>query len=148
MSNGRFTTSSVEILKRRHGITDVQLDCLIENPDMACLARHFGNIGLLVSRMGLLEADETEVRSATSISHQEATLKCLKLWKRQNPLQATFRALLSIVLSLGDGGTAEHICQYLGKSNSQRDFNIGINNCRQRTRKRYNVYTAKVVIYG
>lgn len=114
------TTLSVELLvenlKERHGIRDAQLDCEIEKSDMVCLAQYFDNIGILACAMKLTDVEEEEAKS--TINKQEAILKCLQFWKRPNPSQATYRALLHIVLSLNRGDIAGHICQYLGKSNS------------------------------
>lgn len=136
------SSSIIENLKDRHRITDAQLNLVIEESDMACLAQHFGNNGILACMMRLSEAETTEVRSATC--YREGTLKCLQFWKKKNPLQATYRALLSIVLSLEEGEIAEHICQYLSESSSQQyqcDFTI--NGYRQK--RCYDVYTAKVI---
>ncbi len=44
---------------------------------------------------------------------QTAMMKCLKIWKQHNPYQATYRALLDIVLGLDKGDTAHQICQQL-----------------------------------
>ncbi len=62
--------------------------------------------------MGLPPAEQADVNM---LYHREGTqtamMKCLKIWKQHNPYQATYRALLDIVLGLKKGDTAHQICQ-------------------------------------
>ena len=44
---------------------------------------------------------------------QAAMMTCLQIWKEHNPYQATYRALLDIILGLEKGDTAHQICQQL-----------------------------------
>ncbi len=61
--------------------------------------------------MGLTTAEEADVKE--SRGNQVAMMKCLQIWKERDPSQATYRALLDIVLRLGKGETADKICRQL-----------------------------------
>ena len=61
--------------------------------------------------MGLAIAEQADVNESRTT--QTAMMKCLKFWKEHNPYQATYRALLNIVLGLEKRDTAHQICQQL-----------------------------------
>ncbi len=78
------------------------------------MALCFDNVSMYSSAMGLAPAEQADVnmwyhREGT----QTAMMKCLKIWKQHYSSQATYRALLDIVLGLGKGDTANLICQQL-----------------------------------
>ncbi len=63
--------------------------------------------------MGLAPAEQADVTWYHRDGTQTAMIKCLNIWKQHNLSQATYRALLDIVLGVGKGDTAHKICQQL-----------------------------------
>ncbi|XP_064392626.1 uncharacterized protein LOC135340238 isoform X2 [Halichondria panicea] len=105
---------TLQELIKRYSLTDEQLNSKIEYSDTPKLALCFDNVELYSSSMKLPLAEQADVnmlyyREGT----QTAMMKCLKIWKQHNPYQATYRALLDIVLGLYKGETAHQICQQL-----------------------------------
>ncbi len=105
---------TLQELIKRYSLTDEQLDSEIEYSDTPKLALCFDNVELYSSAMELTSAEEVDVRESRHVDgNQTAMMKCLQIWKEHNPSQATYRALLDIVLELGKGDTAHQICQQL-----------------------------------
>ncbi len=95
---------TLQELIKRYNLTDEQLNSEIEDPDTPKLALCFDNVELYSSSMRLPPAEQADVNM---LYHREGTqtamMKCLKIWKQHNPYQATYRALLDIVLGLDKG---------------------------------------------
>ena len=105
---------TLQELIKRYSLTDEQLDSKIEYSDTPKLALCFDNVELYSSSMGLAVVKQADVKESRRIyDTQAAMMKCLQIWKQHNPYQATYRALLDIVLGLGKGDTAHQICQQL-----------------------------------
>ncbi len=101
-------------LKRRTGVSDTQLDTEVIEHDLYNLAACFDNVDTYILKLGLLPGQQTDIkdlafRQCTQIAMAEA----LKLWRAPNPLVATFRALLIILLDLKRGDVAVRVCQYI-----------------------------------
>ncbi len=78
------------------------------------MALCFDCVSIYSNAMGLAPAEQADVnRLYHSEGTQTAMVKCLKFWKQRNPSQATYNALLDIVLGVGKGDTAHQICQRL-----------------------------------
>ncbi len=77
---------------------------------------------LLFCKLDLTPAEQADVRRASQDSGtQVAAMKCLKLWQRHTPSEATYEQLLNILLSPGVErvDTAEKICCFLIEQNSE-----------------------------
>ena len=107
---------ALQELMRRYNLTDEQLNREIVDSDTPVMALHFDDVEMYSIAMGLAIAEQADVKE--SRGNQAAMLKCLQVWKERDPFQATYRALLDIVLRLGKGETADKICQQL----SQRKY--------------------------
>ena len=58
--------------------------------------------------------DVTEAKSKVSSNDTQTGMKiALKYWRSRNPVEATFRALLLILLSLLKGDIALKVCKYM-----------------------------------
>ncbi len=105
---------TLQELMSRYSLTDEQLNSEIEDFDFPCLAKMFDGAAIYSSAMGLTRAEQTDVNM---LYHREGTqaamMNCLQSWKEHNSFQATYRALLDILLRLGKGDTADQICQQL-----------------------------------
>ena len=100
-------------------VTDSQLDTEMEEADMILLAAHFNNVETLSVQLRLTPADRQDVRNTEFLSGtQTAVDKALRLWRKANPVAATYRALVEIVLRMGRGDLAAFMCNFL-KFNSQ-----------------------------
>ncbi len=105
---------ALQELMRRYNLTDEQLNRKIINSDFSYLAKYFDDVEIYSNAMELDPAEQADVkRLYHSEGSQAAMMKCLKTWKQHNSSRATYRALLGIVLSLGKGDTADHICRQL-----------------------------------
>ena len=96
-------------------VTDEQLDTAVEEADLPELAACFDNTEDYVEKLQLSPGQQTDVlRTQTSLNSTQAGMKvALKYWRNRNPVEATFRALLLILLSLLKGDVAVQVCKYL-----------------------------------
>ena len=101
----------------KHGVTDEQLDQEIEQDDLAPVAMHFDDVELYLNPLKLTGNEQADVRRETylSRSNQVAVINCLSIWRGHEPSEATFRALIKILLDLSKEEIATKICQYLNK---------------------------------
>ena len=108
---------SIDHLKRETQITDEWLDQRLEEADLPEVAACFDNTEDYVEKLGLTPGQQTDVmRTQTLLNSTQAGMKvALKHWRNRNPLEATFRALLLILLSLAKGDVAVRVCEYLSK---------------------------------
>ncbi len=99
----------------KQGVTDKQLDREIEQDDLAPVAMHFDDVELYLNPLKLTDNEQADVRRETylSKSNQVAVITCLSIWRGHEPREATFRALIRILLDLGKEEIATKICQYL-----------------------------------
>ena len=103
---------TLQELIKKYSLTDKQLDSEIENSDTPKLASCFDYVSMYLNAMGLAPAEQADVnRLCHRKGAQTAMMKCFQIWKQHNPSQATYRALLNIVLRLRKGDTADQICQ-------------------------------------
>ena len=104
---------SIEDLKQEMKVTDEQLDSRVEEADLPDLAACFDNTDDYVEKLGLTPGQQSDVKTARGT---QAGMKIvLQCWRRRNPIDATFRALLLILLSLLKGDVAVQVCKYLSK---------------------------------
>ena len=120
MNNRLFTQTffatglSIEMLKNETRVTDEQIDAQVEEADLPELSRYFDNTEDYVERLELSPGEQTDVRTKAFVNGTHTGIKlALRLWKNKNPLKATFRALLLILLSLLKGDVAVQVCKYL-----------------------------------
>ena len=99
----------------KHGVTDEQLDREIEQDDLAPVAMHFDDVELYLNPLKLTDNEQADVRRETylSRSNQVAVINCLSIWRGHEPSEATFRALIRILLDLRKEKVASKICQHL-----------------------------------
>ncbi len=97
------------------GVTDEQLDQEIEQDDLAPVAMHFDAVELYLNPLKLTDNELADVMREIylSKSNQVAMITCLSFWRNHEPTEATFRALIIILLDLGKEEIATKICQYL-----------------------------------
>ena len=103
---------SVKYLQKKMEVTDEQLDRRINEVDLPLLAACFDNAEDYVEKLELTCGEQTDVRKLAFLHGTQAGMKiALKYWKSRNPMTATFRALLIILLSLSKGEIAIHAIQ-------------------------------------
>ena len=112
-----YTGLSIEDLREETKVTDEQLDTAVGEADLPELAACFDNTEDYVEKLQLSPGQQTDVlRTQTSLNSTQAGMKvALKYWRNRNPVEATFRALLLILLSLLKGGIAVQVCKYLSE---------------------------------
>ena len=105
---------SIDFLKRETNVTDDQLDQRLEEADLPEVAACFDNTEYYVQILGLAPGEQTDVRTkAFACGNHIGMMVALTYWKSRNPVEATFRALLLILLSLLKGDVAVRVCKYL-----------------------------------
>ncbi len=108
---------TLSALKRETGVSDTQLDTEVVEQNLYNLAACFDNVDTYILKLGLLPGQQTDIKDlAFRWSTQLAMTEALKLWRAINPLDATFRALLIILLDLKRGDVAVSVCQYIVES--------------------------------
>ena len=119
-----YTGLSIESLKENTKVTDEQLDTAVEEADLPELAACFDNTEDYVEKLQLSPGQQTDVRTQTFMNGTQTGMKvALKYWRNRNPVEATFRALLLILLSLLKGDVAVQVCKYLSDK-CERSINV------------------------
>ncbi len=109
-SSAQPVSAVLQGLMDKYQITTSQVDREIQLKDIRYLAPLFDDVNLYVDVMELTPGEQTDVHS-TRTSHL-AMIKCLILWTRKNPAQATFRYLLEMLVKLKKEEFAIQICRY------------------------------------
>ncbi len=100
----------------KHGVTGEQLGRQIEQDDLAPVAIHFDNVELYLNPLKLTDNEQAGVkRDAFVKGNQVAVINFLSIWRGHKSSEATFRALIRILLDLRKEDIATKICQYLEK---------------------------------
>ena len=103
---------SIDDLKRVEGVTDLQLDEELQEHDIPPLAYCFDNTEHYFMMLGLTTAECVDVKSETLLLDTWAGMNlALNYWRRRDPVGATFRALLLILLSRGKVDVAIQVCK-------------------------------------
>ncbi len=98
-------------------LTDQKLDTIIDEYDLPEVSACFDNTDDYLEKLELLPGQQTDVRTKTYLEGTQTGMKlALKHWLIKYPLQATFRALLLIILALCKGDVAIAVCKYLSRS--------------------------------
>ena len=112
-----FSELTIDDLKTEMKLTDEQLNTAIQEPDLPELAACFDNTDDYLEKLELSpgqKTDVSEVKAKTRLNRTQAGMKlALEYWQNKNQLQATFQALLLIILSLLKGDVAVQVCKYL-----------------------------------
>ena len=105
---------ALDDLVSRYRIDDTQLDTMIGEEDLSDLADCFDCVEDYLYKLGLKAGQQTDIKDlAFRCNTKTAMAEALKLWRRPNPLSATYRALLHILLDLKRGDVAVRVCQYI-----------------------------------
>ncbi len=98
----------------KHGVTDKQLDREIEQDELAPVAMYFDDVELYLNPLKLNGNEQADVKKDAYVKRNlVAVINCLSIWRDHKPSEATFRALIKILLDLGKEEIATKICQYL-----------------------------------
>ena len=105
---------SIDDLKRETNVADDQLDQRLEEADLPEVAACFDNPEYYIQILGLTPGQQTDVRTQAFVSGTHVGMKvALTYWRNSNPLVATFRTLLLILLPILKGDVAIGVCKYL-----------------------------------
>ena len=120
-----FTTDSIPVcefqnvltipeLKNRRKLNDSDFNRQIEEKDIFEIAGYFDNVDDCLDSLGLKPGQKTDVQD---IAHHKGTQtamdKALKLWMQPNPYNATFGALVEILLKREKGVCADKVACFL-----------------------------------
>lgn len=110
---------TIEVLKDKHKLTDVQLNREIGHGELFYVAGKFGGWTQYVGTpgLGLSLGEQVDIRDNTTLDTNRLRMnKALKMWRLNNPHAATFRHLLDILLELStQGDVVQDICKYLSE---------------------------------
>ena len=98
-------------------VTEKQLDTEVEEQDLPNLAPLFDNVDDYYEMLKLTPGEQNDVREAVAKANSNQTQKgvkvALKCWRKKNPMKATYRCLLHILLTLEKGDIAINMCKYM-----------------------------------
>ncbi len=94
-------------------LTTTQVNGVIQQKDVSYLALNYDNVELYVDAMELTPGEQSDVRLKKIESNHLAMIECLKIWKSKKPSQATFRALLEMLVKMKKWEIAAQVCQYI-----------------------------------
>ena len=104
---------TIEELKAHAKLSDSQLNCPIQEKDIVILSAHFDNVESYLAHLGLTPSQQTDIKDlAFRKGTQNAMTEALKLWREPNPLKATYRALVEVLVDLRKGTVAVEVCKY------------------------------------
>ena len=102
---------------REYRIDETQLDTKIREEDLYDLAGCFDYVETYLDKLRLNSAQQADIHDlAVRKGIQIAMNQALKLWRQPNPLSATFKSLIEILLDLRRGDVAVSVCQYITKN--------------------------------
>ena len=115
-------TLPLERLIKDHSMSSDQLECEIEEVDIAYLAQHFDDVKLYVKVFGLTPAEQVDVKTTKCSSGNEVAMaECLSLWRKHNPSIATLRSLLEVLLRLRKEEIASKVCGHYHPKHKTED---------------------------
>ncbi|XP_064402672.1 ankyrin repeat domain-containing protein 50-like isoform X2 [Halichondria panicea] len=118
---------TLQELVRRHSLTDEQLNSEIVGSDIPYVAKYFDGVIIYSSAMGLTPSELADVKDLSYRKGiQVAMTECLILWKRHDPVTATHKALLELLLKLRKEEIADQICQHLTKLANKERISEGL----------------------
>ena len=104
----------IEVLKKRTGINDTQLDTEIIIHDLHILAGCFDNYKDYLDKLRLTRAECADVKSVEyREGHQSAMREALRYWVSKNHGAATYRALLELTIQLKKVTAAKSLGEYI-----------------------------------
>ena len=105
---------TIEELKAHTKVTASQLNSQIQESDLLKLSACFDNVESYLVHLGLTPSQRTDIKDlALRRGTQIAMSEALRLWREPNPYTATYRALVEVLLDLGNGEVAMEVCTYL-----------------------------------
>ena len=110
-SSAQPVSTALQWLTDKYQLTTSQINGEIQREDVSYLAACFDNVEYYVDALGLSSGEQTDIIKKTD--NHVAMIKCLKIWKSKKLSQATFRALLVMLVKLRKGAIADHVCQYI-----------------------------------
>ena len=108
-----------DALLAKYNLSSDQVNRQIEGKDLAVIASYFDGVDPYCESMtGVTVADKEYLRHRVSKENgfQVAMIRCLSIWKANDPMGATFSALLHILLHHNKRSIADQICLYLAGS--------------------------------
>ena len=107
---------TIALLKSETGVTDLQLDHVVEERHTRELAAEFSDCDnyLGVPGLELTESEKVDVRKiASSNGNQRGMQLALNIWMKKHPYR-TYRSLVEMFLELHEGHLADKVCR-IGK---------------------------------
>ena len=108
-SSAQPVSTVLQQLMEKYQLTTLQINREIQQKNIPYLAVHFDNVEFYIYLLELTPGEQIDV--GLKKSNQLAMTECLTIWKRKNPSQATFRALLEMLVRLKKEGIAAEVCQ-------------------------------------
>ena len=104
-------STALQQLMDKYHLTTSQINREIQQKNIPLLAVHFDNVEFYIYLLELTSGEQSDVRLKKTESNHLAMIECLAIWKRKKPSQATFRALLEMLVMLKKEGIAAEVCQ-------------------------------------
>ncbi len=105
---------TINDLKMESRVTDAQLDAVTTDRDTLYIAQFFEDPMIFVRSIGLSVSEQIDIRMLKHQRGAQAAMnETLRIWIKNNPYAATYRQLVRIALSIGQGGVALKLCKYI-----------------------------------
>ena len=104
-------STALQQLMDKYHLTTSQINREIQQKNIPLLAVHFDNVEFYIYLLELTPGEQSDVRLKRTESNHLAMTECLTIWKRKKPSQATFRALLEMLVMLKKEEIAAEVCQ-------------------------------------
>ncbi len=102
-------STALQQLMDKYQLTTLQINREIQQKNIPYLAVHFDNVEFYINLLELTPGEQVDV--GLKKSNHLAMIECLTIWKRKKPSQATFRALLEMLVMLKKEEIAAEVCQ-------------------------------------
>ena len=109
-SSSKPVSAVLQQLMDKYQLTTFQINHEIPRTDVSYLAACFDNVELYVDAMELSPSEKSDVLLTRLDSNHLAMIMCLNIWKRKKLSQATFRALLEMLIKLKKEAIADKVC--------------------------------------
>ncbi len=112
---GSSAQPDIQQLMDKYQLTTSQVSREIQPNNVPYLAVLFDNVELYVDAMELTPSEQMNVLRQ-DVTTCIKMIECLMIWKKKKLSQATFSALLEMLVKLKKEAIADQICQYLSVS--------------------------------
>ena len=105
---------TIETVKKKTGVTDEQLNKMIDTSDLHKLAGCFDQVGDYLDKLRLTPIEQSEIKKMESAEgSQSAMREALRKWHDKDRYSATYGTLINLTIELDKVNVAYNIANYI-----------------------------------